>query len=439
MIFANRLGLADREAFSAQTSRVAAFPFDDIRYEGGDCHDPSIVEVDGVYVMVATSGREMAPVSTSTDLLHWKRIGPIMKDPPEWLKTAVPQHRSVWAPAPLLLGKALRVYYCASQKFGSNTSFIGVAENSNFDPANPCVGWVDRGEIVESHAEKDNFNAIDPDAMVGPDGRHWMVYGSYWSGMYLLELDPKTGLKRSGATPIAVASNTGERNNPLEAPVLRYHEGYYYLYVTYGLAAQGVRSTYRMMVGRSKSPEGPFLGFDGKPMTDGGHTDVLKSTPPMFGPGGGNVFQDKKGEWWFAYHYYDSTRHWHGDVWGKPTLQVRRVVWADGWPLPGLPAGVELAYPAHLSVVGNWTYQSDFGEVFSLDLEAKGTAITPHGNGHWTIDGNQLTLHWPIVEGTTEERTEKLELDETHQFFVGRNQAGAVVRGIRADAQIRQL
>lgn len=418
---------------------TAAFPFDDIRYEGGDVHDPSVVEIDGTYVMVATSGHDMAPISTSTDMLHWKHVGPILSEEPAWLQAAVPQHRSVWAPAPLSLGRTLRMYYCASQKFGSNTSFIGMAENPAFDPNNPCVGWIDKGKIVESHAESDNFNAIDPDTVVGPDGRHWMVYGSYWSGMYLLELDPKTGLQKQGAKSIHVASNTGEHNNPLEAPALRYHDGYYYLYVTYGLAAQGVRSTYRMMVGRSNDPEGPYVGFDGKPMTEGGHTDLLKSSPPMFGPGGGNVFQDAKGDWWLAYHYYDSRRHWHGDVWGKPTMQLRRVVWGpDGWPLPGLPAGVELLSSSLGSVTGNWSYQADFGDVDTLELHSDGSAVLPRATGKWTLDGDRLTLRWPS-NGAAVERIDTLDFERTHQYFVGRNQAGAVIRGIRTDAQVRKL
>ena len=420
---------------------VAVFPFDDMHSPDTDAHDPSVVLVDGTYLMVATSGHEFVPTWTSRDKIHWQAHGPILKDPPAWLKEAVPQHRSVWAPAPVLVDDKLRIYYCASQKFGSNTSFIGIAECEHFDAKQPAEGWVDHGKLIESHADKDNFNAIDPDVMVGPDGRHWMVYGSYWSGMYEVEIDPKTGLlAHPGEPALHIASNTGERGNPLEAPMLRYHDGFYYLFVTYGLAAQGVRSTYRTMVGRSKNPQGPFLGFDGKPMTEGGHTDLLKSSPPMFGPGGGNMFQDDKGAWWFAYHYYDSTRHWHGDIWGKPAFQVRRTVWGDdGWPLPGLPAGVLLDMPERRSLEGKWLVQIDFGDTSNLELSANGEARTGTQVGHWTLNGHSLTIHWPRIDEPGAEWVDSLVLDDSHQFYVGRNQTGAIIRGIRLDAKVRKL
>ncbi len=417
----------------------AVFPFDDARYQGADVHDPSVILFGDRYVMVATSGNQFVPIWTSKDRIHWDQHGPILNASPAWLAAAVPNHHSVWAPAPLKIGNMLRIYYCASQKFGSNTSFIGMIENEHFDPHNPVNGWTDKGMLVESHAEKDNFNAIDPDVLTGPDGRQWMVYGSYWSGIYEVEIEPSTGLIKEGAIPFHVASNTGERGNPLEAPMLRYHEGYYYLFVTYGLAAQGVRSTYRTMVGRSKDPKGPFLGFDGRSMEEGGHTDLLKSSPPMFAPGGGNMFSDHDGDW-FAYHYYDSTRHWHGDVWGRPTLQIRKVVWGpDGWPLPGLPAGIDLETSAKGTVEGEWTQQVDFGDTGELFLEGSGVARLGENHGHWDLNGQVLVIKWPKLDTPGESWTDTLTVDDSKQCFVGRNQAGVVIRGIKRNAKVWKL
>jgi arabinan endo-1,5-alpha-L-arabinosidase len=414
----------------------SVFPFDGIVLANGDVHDPSILDWDGTYVMVHTSGNSFVPIRTSRNLTEWKDWGPILSSAPNWLQTAIPTHRSTWAPAPLRLGKMLRIYYCASAKFGENTSYIWMAENPTFDPAHPCDGWVDRGKFIESKAGESNYNAIDPDVLVGPDARQWIVYGSYWSGIYLNELDPTTGLlKDPHAAPIHVASNTGDRGNPLEAPALVYRDGYYYLFVTYGLAAQGVRSTYRMVCGRSKSPTGPYLGFDGKPMTDGGHTDLLKTSPPMFGPGGGNFFQDPKGEWWMAYHYYDGRRNWHGDVWGRPTLQVRRLLWGeDGWPVPGMPAGAELS-GRYERAAGTWTHQADFSDTAQLTFDRDGTISGGVSKGTWSQSGNELKLQWPRADAPGEFWVDTLHLDATGQYYVGRNQAGLVIRGIRTDAK----
>lgn len=414
----------------------SVFPFDGVTRTNADVHDPSIVEFNGTYVLVHTSGHEFCAMRTSKDLKTWKEWSSIMA-PPDWLKTAVPQHRSVWAPAPLKVGKALRVYYCASQQFGSNTSFIGMAENANFNPDKPLEGWVDKGKLLESKAGTDNFNAIDPDVFVDQKGRHWMSYGSYWSGLYMVELEAKTGLRLDTKPPIHIASNTGERGNPLEAPYLCYREGYYYLFVVYGLAAQGVRSTYRMMVGRSKSMEEPFVGFDGKPMTEGGHTALLKSSPPMYAPGGGNIFRDKDGTLKLAYHFYDGRKYWHRDMWGRPVMQVRDIVWGkDSWPLPGLPVGAELGR-SEKGVAGQWIHQADFGDATTIELTSDGKIKSGERTGAWKQEGDQLTFTWPPSGRSTESFEDKLQLAYDGRYYVGRNRAGAVIRGILRDAAKR--
>jgi arabinan endo-1,5-alpha-L-arabinosidase len=414
-------------------SSAAVFPLDDVHPPEMDVHDPSVALVGKTYCLFATSRGDFCPIWTSPDRVHWKFGGPILSQAPEWLREAVPNSGSVWAPAPLVVGDKLRVYYCASQKFGSNTSFIGMAECDSFDPEHPAAGWVDHGKLIESDAGKDNFNAIDPDVCIGPDGRHWMVYGSYWSGIYEVELDPVSGLLKSGAALVHVASNTQEKGNPLEAPFLRYHNGLYYLFVTYGLAAQGVRSTYRTVVGRSSNPEGPFVGFDGTPMTEGGHADLLKSSPPMFGPGGGNMFEDENGDWWLAYHYYDSTRHWVRDMWGKPTLQIRRVVWGeDGWPLAGLPDSVRIELGRHHSFDGTWLLQEDFGDPVELTIARDGSFRSGNRAGTWTRSGDGMLMKWATD-------TFQVEVDGSQQFWVGRNSRGAVVRGIKIGANIQRL
>lgn len=219
-----------------------------------------------------------------------------------------------------------------------------------------------------------------------------------------------------------------------------FHDGWYYLGVTYGLAAQGVRSTYRMVVGRSKAPEGPYLGFDGKPMAEGGHTALLKSSTPMFGPGGGNYFTDSKGELWMAYHYYDGRRHWVRDLWGAPTLQVRKVVWgSDGWPLPGLPAGVSLKKGDGM-VEGEWDIQVDFGRVDRMELKKGGALLQNKREGSWEASGSNLELKWPSPDAEGGAWVDTLVLDETRQFAVGRNQGGVVIRAIKRNVQAtRQL
>lgn len=418
----------------------AVFPFDGMTPENGEVHDPSLLDFDGTYLCFNTSGNSFCDLRTSKDLKTWKPVGPIMSAAPEWVRKQIP-HRSTWAPAALKLGKTLRVYFCASERFGQNSSVIGMVECLNFNPDKPQEGWQDRGKLIESKSSTDNFNAIDPDVFVDQKGRHWMTYGSYWSGLYMVELDPKTGLVLDPKKPARhIASNTGERGNPLEAPYLAYHGGYYYLFVVYGLAAQGVRSTYRMMVGRSKSMDDPFMGFDGKPMTEGGHSDLLKSSPPMFAPGGGNIFQDRHGKWMIAYHFYDGRKYWHRDMWGRPVMQVRDVIWGkDGWPLPGLPTGAALlkGKGSLTDVSGKWIHQADFGDAGEIELTRDGKIKAGERSGTWNLKDGALTMVWPRADRPGEAFEDRVELAYEGRYYIGRNRLGAIIRGIRRDAAPR--
>ncbi len=108
-------------------------------------------------------------------------------------------------------------------------------------------------------------NCIDPCAFYDEEGQLWMSYGSWSGGIFLLRLDPSTGLrdltveypteKHSDAyfgTLIAGGSYvTGEGS------FIRYMNGYYWLFLSYGeLQARG---GYNIRVFRAEHPEGPYI------------------------------------------------------------------------------------------------------------------------------------------------------------------------------------
>lgn len=448
-------------------------------------HDPTIIEFGGRYFCFHTSGNTFATVRSSTDLKSWKIEGPVLPEQPAWLAARY-QHKSIWAPDVVVMGKSLRMYYSASN-WGTNNSVIGLAECANFDPLHPLTGWVDKGLVLESKKDIDAFNAIDPEVVVEPNGRQWMAFGSYFGGIYMVELDAATGkmsLISGAAAPILLAKNTSEPGNPLEGAAICRRGDTYYLFVSYGLAAQGVRSTYRIMVGRSKSITGPYLDMNGKSMAEGGFSNVLKGSPPMFSPGHCDVLQLSDGRWVMPYHFYDGRHYWTQDKWGRPALQIRDLLWStDGWPLPGLPAGFrspssqrrgvrgeganeppassdlffdtnskirsKLILPLAPTVLprrgeedrnfaGKWLHQVDFGEPFVIEIKTDGTIVSPNGNGKWSVDGDQLTLKWPKSESPSERRAGKegdwidqLTFFYGHTYYVGRNQSGLVIRGAR--------
>ncbi len=418
----------------------SAFPGDGAASVGSEhVHDPTVVEIGGKAFCFSTSGNGFTVVRSSTDFKTWNMLGPLLREQPEWLAKRY-THNSIWAPDVVVLGRKVRVYYSASN-FGTNLSVIGLAECENFDPNRPLEGWVDHGLVTETKAG-DNVNAIDAEVVVDDQGRHWMFYGSYWAGIHVVELDPVTGKLKTPERPepVCVARNTGERGNPLEGAAVLRKDGYYYLFVSYGLAAQGVRSTYRIMVGRSKAPTGPFLDREGKSMVDGGHVNVMKTSPPMMSPGHCDVLRLKDGRYVMPYHFYDARRAWHGDNWGLPTLQVRELLWSkDGWPLPGLP--IEAPRPkTSATPVGTWTQQTDFGQPTEFTLAADGTISGGSTKGTWRNEGGDMVLTWqPQRNPGRSESGEptRVQLAYGGGYYVGRNGAGAVVRGYRLSSARR--
>lgn len=412
-----------------------AFPGDGaISVNAQNVHDPTVVAFKGRYLCFSTSGDGFGVLRTSKDLKTWKVWGPILPEFPRWLSDKY-RTRSLWAPDVVVLGDKLRMYYSVSG-WGTNRSVIGLAECENFDPDQPQKGWRDLGLVIESRPDQETYNAIDPEVIVTPEGEHWMFFGSYFAGIQLVELDPATGKLKAPDHPSAqcVARNTEEKGNPLEGAAVGYRDGYYYLFVSYGLAAQGVRSTYRMMVGRSRTVTGPYLDQAGRSMVEGGHTTMLKTSPPMFSPGHSDFFRDEKGTWWTPYHFYDGRRKWHGDVWGMPTLQIREVIWSrDGWPLPGLPTEFARKAQKHESPVGKWWHQVDFGDVDALEFRANGTAVHGEDQGRWEAKGDDLVVRWPKRGQPNQFWIDRLTLAYGGGYYVGRNDTGVVIRGIRVE------
>ena len=421
----------------SSASDWSAFPGDGAFAEHSEhAHDPMIFQYKGVTVCLTTSGNGMGVVRTTTDYKSWKVHGPLLAKNPDWLIKRIPEHRSVWAPDAIVVGDAVRVYFSASRFFGGNDSTIGFLENAHFDPNKPTEGWVDRGEVIDSRKDRNFYNCIDPEVHIDARGRHWLYFGSYYAGLYVVELDPKTGkmLDPVGKPPVIVARNTGSKENALEGSAVAYRDGFYYLFVSYGLAAQGVRSTYQIMVGRSKDPVGPFVDAAGKSMVDGGHVNFLKTSPPMFSPGHCEVMKDDKGRWLMSYHYYDGRKYWTDGKWGLPRVQVREMIWSeDGWPVPGLPMEylADHKMESHKTVMGKWVHQADFAGVDEVVLKGDGTLTSGDQTGLWSVVGDSLTLKWPKRDLPGEFWEDHVRLSYNGNYYVGRNQAGMVIRGMR--------
>ncbi len=300
-------------------------------------HDPVIAREGGTYHLFSTGlgkgrGRLIAS-RASTDMTSWAESAPVFEQIPAWAQKAIPGATNLWAPDISFVNGRWRLYYSVST-FGSNLSAIGLATTATLDPKAPGYGWRDEGLVVMS-TPADDFNAIDPNFIQDRDGRHWLSLGSFWSGLKLFALDPKTGKPADpGAKPISIAQRPAPRGAPapVEAPFIIDHGGWYWLLASYDYCCKGPASTYYTVVGRSKTITGPYRGRDGSSMLEGGGTVLLRADLPekqrFRGPGHPGAFKDPAGRWHVVYHAYDRQNK------GEPTLRIAPIRWdAEGWPV----------------------------------------------------------------------------------------------------------
>lgn len=282
-------------------------------------HDPSRIVKDGDTYWIFGTGEGIATL-WSKDLVQWNTGAPVFTTStrPSWITNRVPLFAgNFWAPDVYFMNGKYYLYYSCST-FGSSVSAIGVATNVTLDPASPNFRWQDQGEVVYTSAGS-NANAIDPGIFTGPSGGLWMVYGSYWSGLKVIGLNPTTG--KSAGTGITAVAN-GDR----EAGYVQYHDGYYYLFLNAGSCCQGANSSYYMQVGRSTSPTGPYRDKSGAALSSNGGTTLLSREGRYIGPGHVGIFEEN-GVSYLTHHFYDQYEN------GAPKLNIAQLTWdASGWP-----------------------------------------------------------------------------------------------------------
>ncbi|WP_198961453.1 arabinan endo-1,5-alpha-L-arabinosidase [Pseudonocardia sp. MH-G8] len=290
-------------------------------------HDPALVaggSGEDWYVFAtgeASMGGGTIQIRSSPDGKDWTYEGTIWDTIPAWLGEAVPGVHNLWAPEVFEYDGTYYMYYAAST-FGHNTSVIGLATNTTLDPSDPDYEWVDEGEVVSSTSD-DNYNAIDPGIVEDSDGTPWMAFGSYWSGIRMVELDWPSGKPADPGEESLHIADRKAAPNAIEAPYIVENDGWYYLFTSWGQCCAGVDSDYKIMVGRSQDVTGPYVDRDGRSLLDGGGTTLLEAAGNRVGPGGQSVSEEI-----IAYHYYDASAD------GAPRLALQPVVWGDdGWPV----------------------------------------------------------------------------------------------------------
>lgn len=431
----------------------------DNRHKWGpyNVHDPSIINDGEYYYCYSTDagyGIEVPAghqIRRSKDLVEWEFVGFVFSGVPEKGADFIESYggtpfNSLWAPDVVKVGNEYRLYYSLSSA-KPRLSVIGLATATN--PKGP---WVEKGLVVTSLNDNSiQTNAIDPSVIVTESGEHWMYYGSAWDGIYIMELDPSTGLAKTPfdkGKRIAQRGFTGGKvNGNIEGPEIIYNPELqmYYLFIAY----DWLETKYNVRVGRSSSPEGPFVDFNGKDMNMEEDNIPMIIAPYKFAGHGGwqgvshcTVFNDEN-------KYYIAHQGRPGVDRFYMVLHVRELYWTeDGWPVasPERYAATEQASVATADLVGSWErivlnytvvpgYAEEqtspgFQSAVAMTLDEGGT-IDGDENSTWSYSSPWLTLQWS--EGKTEKvivsRGRDWENKKNCLVFSGLDNTGTAVWG----------
>jgi len=270
-------------------------------------HDPStIMECEGKYYTFGTGGG-----------------GLISPDGYTWDGGAVRPGGGA-APDAIKIGDRYLIAYGATGGGlgGGHAGIIYTMWNKTLDPKSPDFKYSEPNLVAQSEYDED-CDAIDPSLLMGPDGRLWMSYGTYFGFIRLVELDPATGKRVEGNKAIDIAIDC-------EASALIYRNGWYYLLGTHGTCCDGVNSTYNIVVGRSRNVTGPYLDNVGRDMLKGGGKMVLAAGGRLIGAGHFGRYIVEEGVEKMSCHFEADM-----DRSGRSVLNVRPLVWKNDWPVAG--------------------------------------------------------------------------------------------------------
>lgn len=325
--------------------------------------DPSVIRgKDGFYYAYGTSDplfegdrEHLIPMARSNDLVHWTYVGDAFASRPA---TAEPSS-GIWAPDIRYMNGLYYLYYGitnSSLEARDDDSAIGVATS-----VNPTGPWTDRGTVVAPSpapccGPESRRAQFDMAVFTDLNGQRYIYYGSYFGGIAARKLS-QDGLRSDPAsqTQITIA-------NRYEAPYVKRHGDFYYLFVSATNCCALELSGYTVFAGRSRSPLGPFVDREGVSLlpdptppydcsddatppcnTRVGGTPVLSMNGNRWvGPGHNAVLTDVSGQDWAFYHAIDrfdpalrrapDADNPQGLIINQRPMLMDRLDWINGWP-----------------------------------------------------------------------------------------------------------
>jgi arabinan endo-1,5-alpha-L-arabinosidase len=392
-----------------------------LRWGPYNVHDPSVKKFGDTYYCYSTdvgygiSVPAGIQVRKSKDLVEWHFVGWVFNGLPAMGSQFITSsggapNNALWAPYILKVNSEYRLYYALSAD-KPRLSVIGLATASS--PEGP---WTEKGLVVVS--KNDNAvqtNAIDPTVVTTAAGEQFMYYGSAWDGIYILKLDPATGLAAAnGDKGIRIANRgftNGAYNGNIEGAEIIYNAtlNKYFLFISY----DWLQTKYNVRVCRADNPQGPFADYNGVDANSNvDHGPMILAPYQFMGHGGWQgtghcgVFDDGNGQYFMAHQGRPAVNSYFMD------LHVRKIFWTtDGWPIvsPERYAWEDNSTVAKDSLVGNWEQivlnyhvvpgyaneqvSPDMQLAVALNIAADGTLNGDPGN-KWTYTAPWLQISW---------------------------------------------
>lgn len=361
-----------------------------------ESHDPSMMKdpVSGYYYSYGTdaaitSNRELGiPIRKSKDLVQFTYVGTALEQ--DSIQEAISHHEfgkspGLWAPFVEYIEelKEYRMYYSATKAFGSSESKIWLAVSTH--PEGP---FVNRGVVMDTWFTSDlEPNGIDAHIIDSKEGRKYLIYGSFFGGIYGKEIDKKSGLSidlnpRNIGFPIAKKPSIGRLDGPEGAAIL-YNEtsDYYYLFLSYGWLGDD----YDIRVARSKEVEGPYVDYHGRFMFGDSYGLKIANSYCFYGdkpyaaenpgwtfdgfrgPGHGVPFYEEiLNAYFFVHHIRDGAIEYsiqakmpgERNTYFMHYMMIRRMVFVNDWPVlsPEPYCGEAFQIPNHEEICGNWEW-----------------------------------------------------------------------------------
>ncbi len=340
--------------------------------------DPSVIRAsDNYFYLYATEDTHNVPIYRSKDLVTWRYAGTAFTDatrPMDFVPNG-----SIWAPDINYVNGQYVLYYSKSEWGKTWECGIGVAVSDR-----PNGGFHDAHKLFIS-SEVNIENCIDP-FFIQDDGHNYLFWGSFHD-IYGVELTEDGLHVKEGAEPRKIAGGL------IEATYIVKHRDYFYLIGSAGTCCEGAKSTYRLVMARSKNLFGPYVDRNGRSAIGDNFSPLLNASPQVYGPGHCSEFvEDDAGQTWVLYHGFQAS-----DVDAGRVIYLDKVTWgSDGWPqIQGMRPSTEAEAP----LFGT----AGLSAPLSASADADYLILPTEARGMYRIDSpDDMPFRWQLfhVNGT---------------------------------------